>query len=83
MKIKDIVTIIETNNKYTNKIVSLHNKLNSLSVLDINGKIPNIVKEITPAIQVLIDNDNKIIKYTKPQLDETIKEYKDWLEQEI
>lgn len=91
MKIKDIVNIIQKNNELTQEIVKYRHKLNNLNLLDITGNLNDFVAkqqtleelETNPLTKSLLDNDRKIIKYNKPKLEEAIKEYKDWLEQEI
>lgn len=91
MKIKDIVNIIQKNNELTQEIVKYRHKLNNLNLLDITGNLNDFVAkqqtleelETNPLTKPLLDNDRKIIKYNKPKLEEAIKEYKDWLEQEI
>lgn len=91
MKIKDIVAIIQKNNDLTQEIVNYRHKLNNLNFLDINGNLIDFVAkqqtleelETNPLTKPLLDNDRKIIKYNKPKLEQAIKEYKDWLEQEI
>lgn len=91
IKIKDIVNIIQKNDELTQEIVRYRHKLNSLNFLDINGNLIEFVAkqktleelEANTLTKPLLDNDRKIIKYNKPKLEQAIKEYKDWLEQEI
>jgi hypothetical protein len=85
MKIKELVEIINKNQEFTSKIVKCKQNLDNLNYLQPNGElIPFVKEQVEKGVKLeeaLLDYDRKIIKYNN--LDAIIKEYKDWLEQEI
>lgn len=99
MKVKDIVEIINKNAELTNKIVEYNKNLSTLQYLDMNGNVKEELKNVIVTGNKslydvvnseenqekfsLLRNERTIIKVNKPKLEETIKQYKQWLESEI